>query len=183
MTKLHYNPIQQHIIECVRYITESPPMEINGRVYCPALGLDVQQRDAFKDRAQFFSGEDADLEVSRNIDDTAEMKECFHNCWKADVGGKYDYYEGWCFSGVLPVAHAWLVDSNGHVIDPTLIIDVEGKYAGDDYQFKDRVQKSDYVGIYIPREKVLLEERSGSFLAEFLSELLNGGAVYDYPKT
>jgi hypothetical protein len=157
-------------------------MTINGKVYCPALGLTVPQRDAFKEKAQFFSGEDADLEASRNVFEQSEVKECYHNCFLADVGGKYDYYEGWCFSGVMPVAHAWLVDENGHVIDPTLVMDVEGTYGGEDFVFADRVQKSDYVGMFIPRKwlnhKVLLEKKTGGFLAEYLTELSNVGIFH-----
>ena len=174
-----YVNLSPHVVECVKFIAESPVMEINGRVYCPMLELTVPQRDLFGDKVKFFSGEDADLALSKKLSDRAMIKECYHNCFNADVGGRYDYYEGWCFGNVLPVQHCWLVD-RGHVIDPTLIMDVtlnEDTPSGhNQYHFQDRVQKADYVGVRIPRKwlnaKVLKEGRTGGFLAEYLQEQL-----------
>lgn len=49
-----------------------------------------------------------------------EIKECFSNCFSEMVSHKSEltYCEGYAFSGLLPVHHAWLL-YEGKVIDPT----------------------------------------------------------------
>lgn len=47
-------------------------------------------------------------------------KQCFRNALTAALNHpELTYVEGWAFTGVLPVHHAWLVDSEGRVHDPT----------------------------------------------------------------
>lgn len=47
-------------------------------------------------------------------------KECFFNAAKLVLDSfKYTYCEGFAFGQVLPVVHAWCIDVNGNVIDPT----------------------------------------------------------------
>ena len=51
-----------------------------------------------------------------------KVKECYYNTWKIDVPGKYSYYEGYMVRKdlTLRLAHSWLVDNTGKVIDPPL---------------------------------------------------------------
>lgn len=45
---------------------------------------------------------------------------CFFNCWYMSlVFDDLTYYEGFAFQGLLPVHHAWCVDPDGLVVDPT----------------------------------------------------------------
>jgi len=48
------------------------------------------------------------------------LKECFNNAFHVAVCNKsrYRYCEGFA-AGVIPVHHAWLIDAEGNVIDPT----------------------------------------------------------------
>lgn len=50
------------------------------------------------------------------------MKECFRNAYYlADNGGEYIYAEGYatCKGLPFPVLHAWCINKNGEVVDPT----------------------------------------------------------------
>ena len=63
-------------------------------------------------------------ELAKVID--AKLKQCYHNCWIADVAGKYLYYEGYFVMpnyGLMAFEHSWLVDrQTNEVIDPTLAL-------------------------------------------------------------
>jgi len=46
-------------------------------------------------------------------------KQCFCNAYRHVIAGKLEYCEGFATSGIMPVLHAWLIDLDGNVIDPT----------------------------------------------------------------
>lgn len=52
------------------------------------------------------------------------MKECFKNCYEL-MHLNLTYCEGWATTGILPVLHAWLLDPDGRVIDPTWEVGLE----------------------------------------------------------
>jgi len=49
-----------------------------------------------------------------------EMKECYRNSFQTLIDNHdLTYCEGFATSGILPVLHAFLVDMEGYVVDPT----------------------------------------------------------------
>jgi hypothetical protein len=50
-------------------------------------------------------------------DQRGEMKQCYRNSWMAAEPG-LTYYEGFALS-IIPVMHAWLVNSDGVVVETT----------------------------------------------------------------
>ena len=45
---------------------------------------------------------------------------CFHNSWNYSlIFPDLTYYEGYAYSGLMAVHHAWCVDPDGLVVDPT----------------------------------------------------------------
>jgi len=48
-----------------------------------------------------------------------EIKNCFKNAFELALETGWTYCEGYAFSVVLPLAHAWVLDEQGRVIDPT----------------------------------------------------------------
>ncbi len=73
----------------------------------------------------------------------ATMKACYYNCQTTLMRNpNLRYYEGFAFN-IIPMDHAWLIDSHGQVVDPTwALISGWDKF------------KPDYFGIHIPREIV-----------------------------
>lgn len=59
-----------------------------------------------------------------------QMKMCFMNAFQlATTYNNYKYVEGYA-SGIIPVQHAWCVDDDGNVVDPTWVYDPEDSYYG-----------------------------------------------------
>lgn len=57
-----------------------------------------------------------------------EVHGCYMNAYRLmDSNSKMTYVEGYVNLGGLPIQHAWCVDKNGNVIDPTLTAPVPGK--------------------------------------------------------
>lgn len=55
-----------------------------------------------------------------------KIKECFPNAWDlAFSHSGLSYYEGYAYRGIVPVHHAWVVNAEGQVIDPTWRYDPE----------------------------------------------------------
>lgn len=64
--------------------------------------------------------------LPRNIT-RGPMKECYRNAAELAIWNKdMTYVEGWAHSGLIAVEHAWCVDKQGKVVDPTWP-DVRGK--------------------------------------------------------
>ena len=82
-----------------------------------------------------------------------EAKQCYGNCQGIALYRKdLTYYDGYCMS-VIPLEHAWLVNEDGEIVDPTLGIPFRGK---------DMLpEKADYIGLPIPRayiQKIIFGE-------------------------
>jgi hypothetical protein len=46
---------------------------------------------------------------------------CYMNAYRAAAADRsLTYVEGWCHMGLIPIEHAWCIDRDGQVIDPTL---------------------------------------------------------------
>ena len=76
----------------------------------------------FVENARLFDKVDKATSESLAQKYDCKVKECYYNTWKADITGKYTYYEGYAIRDDIPLrlAHSWLVDNNGKVLDPTL---------------------------------------------------------------
>lgn len=60
-----------------------------------------------------------------------EAKNCYNNAFiLAAANPELTYVEGYAYSGILPIHHAWVVDAEGRVIDPTWIDPVNCTYFG-----------------------------------------------------
>ena len=83
-----------------------------------------------------------------------KIKRCFDNCYKALYQEKdLKYIIGYTYS-IIPIEHAFLINDNNEVIDPTLSINTSGH--------KDRYG-SEYMGIEIPRDiltKILINNQN-----------------------
>ena len=74
-----------------------------------------------------------------------KIKRCFDNCYKAVYKEQnLKYIEGYTMS-LIPIEHAFLVNNNNEVIDPTLSINTD--ISNDRYG-------SEYYGIEIPRNMI-----------------------------
>jgi hypothetical protein len=126
----------------------------------------------FRKNAEIFSKVDkkTSKHLAKKYD--CKLKECYYNSWKCDVIGKYRYFEGYVDSPVptLSLAHSWLVDDKGNVIDTTLILDVD---YSDGKPIRNRTGRK-YVGIEIPREwlnkKCFKLGRTGDFMDLYSEE-------------
>lgn len=75
------------------------------------------------------------------------LSQCFENAYRVATRTKaFHYVEGYAL-GVIPIHHAWLVDREGNVIDPTWVnIGVGKAYIGVEFNLAE-VKKSRRVGI------------------------------------
>jgi len=98
-------------------------------------------------------------ELSRKIseDENCKIKECYRNAWISTVCNSHlKYFEGYVASMSIPIPHAWLVDTDGMVVDPTLIINGERmvkqlkKYGVTDRKCNRNRLGDEYFGMEIP---------------------------------
>ena len=76
-----------------------------------------------------------------------KIKRCFDNCYKAvNRNPELKYMEGYTMS-LIPIEHAFLVNENNEVIDPTLSINTD--ISSDRYG-------SEYYGIEIPQNMIAI---------------------------
>lgn len=158
-------------------------MELMDRPLYPQLGgtrLGVDDNGAsyswFCENAEKF--DKVDKHASKEMADkyNCEVKSCYYNVFNADIMGKYRYFEGYVIDNNLPLAvqHCWLVDRNGIVVDPTLIIPVDIDLEdGSKKHLEDRTGDT-YIGVEIPREWVnktaFKLERTGDFINEWFAK-------------
>lgn len=58
-------------------------------------------------------------------------KQCYKNAANLAISDKsLTYVEGWAFSGLIPVEHAWCVDARGNVVDTTWGYEPDTQYLG-----------------------------------------------------
>ena len=86
---------------------------------------------------------------SKKLSKKSIIKECYDNCFKFAYGHNLKYIEGYTMS-IIPIEHAFLINNNNEVVDPTLAINTEIS--------KDRYG-SEYMGVEIPNN-ILLEIRA-----------------------
>lgn len=48
----------------------------------------------------------------------AKAKDCYRNAYQLTLGKGLTYCEGWALH-VIPIEHAWCIDDQGNVVDPT----------------------------------------------------------------
>ena len=98
-------------------------------------------------------------EESKILSKNAIIKECYNNCFKSlydtyKIKSKVlEYIEGYTMS-LIPIEHAFLINENNEIIDPTLAINTK-------YDKRSERYGSEYIGIKIPK-KILLEFRSNT---------------------
>jgi hypothetical protein len=75
-----------------------------------------------------------------------EIKQCYRNAfWLARDNADLTYCEGIAFMGIIPVAHAWVIDKDNNVIDTT-------------WRMTHReVTNLAYFGIVIPTEELVIQ--------------------------
>ena len=84
-----------------------------------------------------------------------KIKRCFDNCYKAVYKEEnLKYMEGYTMS-LIPIEHAFLINENNEVIDPTLSINTSGH--------SDRYG-SEYYGIEIPKNMIALLRIKNNYL-------------------
>ncbi len=121
----------------------------------------------FKENAVLFEQVDKLRSELISIKHHCQIKQCYRNAWvTATSDSSLKYYEGFVISNNCPVRleHSWVV-KNGIVIDPTLIIRVEG--------MKERIGQ-EYYGIHIPtdyvRKKAFQTGKSGAYILDYYGE-------------
>lgn len=64
-----------------------------------------------------------------------EMRECFRNAYYLAMQKDWTYCEGYAISkGLIPTLHAWVLDNEGKVVDPTW--EGEAEYFGCEFPWK-----------------------------------------------
>lgn len=115
----------------------------------------------FKNNAEQFTK--INIEESLRMSKYAHVKMCYNNCYKLALSRKrLEYVEGLGLS-LIPIEHAWLINNNNEVIDPTWGLK------------RDRIG-SEYLGIKIPKNILskLFNIRSFAPLPYNYWEYLNG---------
>jgi len=67
---------------------------------------------------------DINLELSKELSKNAEPKSCYANCFRILHKTNLRYIEGYVYSKKLPIPieHAYMIDENNKIVDPTLAI-------------------------------------------------------------
>lgn len=125
-----------------------------------------------------------DKKTSLHISQVCKVKECYKNCWR--YAWQYKYYEGYIEVCGIPIEHAWLIDSENNVIDPTLAIRGKrlesqmskqlGKLDKNDKTYLERESRYalEYFGIHIPHDKItryaIRKKTYGPFIIDYFVE-------------
>lgn len=120
------------------------------------------------------------LSKATSIRVDAQIKECYHNTWRASLEDfTLRYFEGfvWNKNLPIPIEHSWLVTLENKVVDPTLILSnmivrkqlKEKGYDGHKH-FHNRLG-DEYMGVHIPtrtlNQFVFKTKATGGFLIEY----------------
>jgi hypothetical protein len=109
-------------------------MIMNGAIARTKLpGTKYRHPDQFfKEHGKFFESQpltaEEEEEVRNSLGNVSryQMKECFYNAQVVAQRSNLAYVEGYCFSGMIPIQHAWN-SINGKVVDVTLKHQNDGK--------------------------------------------------------
>lgn len=160
------------------------------------MKLKLYKRNGTKDRnykfqkwflsnAKMFTKVDTIQSNELSIKTHSQIKNCFYNSWRvANSDSSLDYYEGFVIDEEvgIPIEHSWLVNKDGLVIDPTLIISGDRfnkqmkKYGG---IVKDGLNRigSEYFGIKFTNKQInkyaLQTKKAGSFIYLLFKEAKN----------
>lgn len=154
---------------------ESQLMQLGGqlRKHYEPLAESHDDMKEFMKRAREFTA--ADIDVAQSIElrrkHRCQSKSCFRNCQSIALDNpNYRYFEGRGYRAsrfLSAFEHAWLVDAQGKVVDPTWIkteVDVHDHL--------------EYMGIEIPKQNIrryMLQRKSWQFtVAKFLAEIQTG---------
>lgn len=69
------------------------------------------------------------FEISEEKPEYGQEKSCFMNSYHLMLSKDYTYVEGYAL-GVIPVLHAWCLDGQGKVVDPTWRPSLIQKFSG-----------------------------------------------------
>ena len=92
-------------------------------------------------------------EESKILSKNSIIKECYNNCFKSlydtyKIKSKVlKYIEGYTMA-LIPIEHAFLINENNEIIDPTLAINTK-------YDKRSERYGSEYMGITIPNDLLL----------------------------
>ena len=115
-------------------------------------------RAKFNEMAEEFSIVNVELSLKLAKRYRCKIKECYNNCAKiAMADDRYQYVEGYAMS-IIVVEHAWLVNENGEIVDPTWIR-------------LDHGISNDYFGVRVPIDKLELNGFSPGWLKYVLEKL------------
>ena len=71
-----------------------------------------------------------EFDSSKYPDARRTPKECFSNAWHLASETGLTYVEGFAFNVMFPMLHAWCVDQEGNVVDPTWKTPEDCQYFG-----------------------------------------------------
>ena len=108
----------------------------------------------FLNKAEYIT--DTNLTMSRKLGLKAVVKDCYGNSFRNRKGLRY--YEGYIWSKLcpIPLEHAYLVDNENKIVDPTLGIPehIKVKQFKKLYNYKykktDSLKNNQYIGIHVP---------------------------------
>lgn len=94
-------------------------------------------------------GREMPMKHVSEITGLSKSGECYKNSYELMLRGPYTYCEGYAIKkGLIPLEHAWVIDQEGNVIDPTW--DGECEYFGvsfkDDFVFE-MIERVHHYGI------------------------------------
>lgn len=115
-------------------------------------------KEWFYKNSKTFTTVDEKLSEKLSLINNCQIKDCYRNAWISCLGrSELKYYEGFIMTCGIPIQHAWLVNADGMVIDPTLIINGERmkEQLLKNYKIKESSNKKsrlseEYFGLEIP---------------------------------
>jgi len=76
-----------------------------------------------------------EMELGTTEVERGEMKACFQNAYHLAMEKDWTYCEGYAIAkGLIPILHAWVLDGEGKVVDPTW--EGEAEYFGCEFPWK-----------------------------------------------
>jgi len=144
-------------------------------------------KEWFNNNSKLFTKVNKEKSLELSLKNNCKVRQCYKNTWLVSiVKRKMKYFEGLVVSENLPIPidHSWLVDTDGQVIDPTLIITGQRleKQLRKEYNItKENFDKNrlgdEYYGVEIPLDfvnKMCFKHKiSGEWLTKFFVQELD----------
>lgn len=142
-------------------------------------------KEWFYKTSQTLTKVDEKISEKISLQHDCQIKECYRNAWISTCGrSDLKYYEGYVASkGIpIPIEHAWLVNADGMIIDPTLIINGErlGRQLKENFGITEKSNRDsrlgdEYFGLHIPNDFVnkmcFSKKITGTFLFDYFLKL------------